>query len=157
MNNPGWSFYGSDFPTRDKLFECQQRMLEQNPDTFYILPHIATNPEDLEYPSKLFDTYKNFVVDLSARIGDLGRQPYTARKFLIKYADRILFGLDGGPDPERYFLSYRFLETDDEYFFYRFESEKIRGRWMIYGVFLPDDVLKKIYYDNTVRVLGSLK
>ena len=156
LENPRWSFCGPEFPLREKLFECQQKMLEQNPDTRYILPHIASNPEDLGYVSYLLDTYKNFVVDTSARIGDLGRQPYAARKFLIKYADRILYGLDSTPTPEAYTTSFRFFETDDEYFSDRGETSKVLRRWMIYGVFLPDDVLQKIYHDNTIKVLGKL-
>ena len=154
--NTRWHFYGSDFPAHAKLMECQEKMLTKNPDTFFILPHIACTPEDLDYASKLLDTYKNIVFDTSARINDLGRQPYTARKFFIKYADRLLWGQDGAPEHERYIISFRFLETDDEYFYFRTENTKARGRWMIYGLFLPDDVLKKIYYDNTVRVMGKL-
>ena len=155
--SPHWSFYGPEFPSRDKLLECQQKMLEKNPHTRYILPHIASNPEDLEYVSHLFDTYSNFVVDTSARVGDLGRQPYAARKFMIKYADRILYGLDAPPNREMYTISFRFFETDDEYFNDRGESSDIPRRWMIYGIYLPDDVLKKIYHDNTVKVFGELE
>jgi len=155
--NPHWSFYGPDFPTREVLFECQQKMLEKNKNTSYVLPHIASNPEDLEYVSRLLDTYDNFVVDTSARIGDLGRQPYAARRFLVKYADRVLYGLDTTPGVEQYVTTFRFFETDDEYFNDRPETSAALRRWMIYGVFLPDDVLRKIYYDNAVRVLGELE
>jgi len=156
LNRPNWHFYGPEFPTRDKLFECQRKLLENNPHTTFILPHVASNPEDLEYVSKLMDSYSNFVVDMSARVGDLGRQPYSARKFFIKYADRILFGLDGTPTAELYKISFRFLETDDEYFSYRLETGKMIARWMIYGIFLPDDVLKKVYYENAIRILGQI-
>ncbi len=154
--HPDWSFYGPGFPTRDKLFGCQRRMLEKNPQTRFILPHIASCPEDLEYVSGLLDTYKNFSVDMSARVGDLGRQPYTSRRFLVNYADRVLFGLDGDIEPQRYTISFRFLETDDEYFDYRQPGHNIISRWMVYGVFLPDDVLQKIYHENALRLLGSI-
>ena len=154
--HPDWSFYGPEFPTREELFACQRNMLEKNPRTRFILPHIASSPEDLEHVSKLLDTYSNFTVDISARIGDLGRQPYSARKFLIKYADRVLFGLDGGIQSQRYIILFRFLETDDEYFDYREPGHNIISRWMVCGVFLPDDVLKKIYYQNALKVLGKV-
>ncbi len=95
----------------------------------------------------------NFYIDIAARIAELGRQPYTARRFFIDYADRILFGLDAGPSPEDYRIAYRFLETDDEYFAYSPEPIPPQGRWRIYGLHLPDHVLKKVYHDNAQRIL----
>jgi predicted TIM-barrel fold metal-dependent hydrolase len=99
------------------------------------------------------DTCPNFYVDISARIGELGRQPYTARRFFVEYSDRILFGSDFGPDLEAYRLAYRFLETDDEYFNYSLGAIPQQGRWYVYGVNLSDDVLKKIYYSNAEKLL----
>jgi predicted TIM-barrel fold metal-dependent hydrolase len=93
-------------------------------------------------------------VDISARISELGRQPYTSRRFFLDYADRILFGTDMGPDPEAYRVYYRFLETDDEYFDYGPAEIPSQGRWQIYGLFLPDEVLEKVYYRNVRRVLS---
>ncbi len=77
-----------------------------------------------------------------------------ARKFLIQYQDRILFGSDMGPDLDAYRLNYRFLETDDEYFNYNTGEIPQQGRWYVHGVYLPDEVLKKIYSENAKRVLG---
>jgi predicted TIM-barrel fold metal-dependent hydrolase len=105
--------------------------------------------------SALLDRCPNFYIDISARIAELGRQPYTARRFFIDYADRILFGSDAGPDLATYRISYRFLETDDEYFNYSLQEPPSQGRWRIYGLYLPDDVLKKIYFQNAERVLPS--
>ena len=109
---------------------------------------------DLLDVGALLDRCPNFYIDTSARIGELGRQPYTARRFFIQYADRILFGSDMGPDIDAYRIFYRFLETDDEYFNYSTEDIPPQGRWYVYGLFLPDEVLKKVYSENAKRVLG---
>jgi predicted TIM-barrel fold metal-dependent hydrolase len=95
----------------------------------------------------------NFYIDISARLGELGRQPYSARNFFIQYQDRILFGSDMGPDLDAYRLSYRFLETDDEYFNYNTSEVPAQGRWYVCGLYLPEDVLKKVYAENARRVL----
>ncbi|GBL19864.1 hypothetical protein EMGBS3_15700 [Anaerolineaceae bacterium] len=84
----------------------------------------------------------------------MGRQPYSARRFFVQHADRILFGTDQGPDVPGYQLYYRFLETDDEYFDYGTGAVPGQGRWQVYGLHLPDDVLEKIYNGNARRVLG---
>jgi predicted TIM-barrel fold metal-dependent hydrolase len=86
----------------------------------------------------------------------LGRQPYTARRFFLDHADRILFGTDMGPDPETYRIYYRFLETDDEYFNYGTEPVPGQGRWYIYGLHLPDDVLEKVYHLNAERLIPGV-
>jgi len=82
-----------------------------------------------------------------ARISELGRQPYTARKFFLKYQDRVMFGTDTTPRREAYYTYYRFLETDDEYFDCASGHHR-QGFWMIYGVFLPKDVLEKLYHKS---------
>jgi len=102
--------------------------------------------------AKLLDRYPNLSVDISARAAELGRQPYTARKFFLHYADRILFGADLLPDVEMYRLYYRFLETADEYFEYPSHASR-QGRWNIYGLFLPADVLEKVYRANALKLL----
>jgi hypothetical protein len=95
-------------------------------------------------------------VDIDARISELGRQPYTARKFFIKYQDRILFGTDTRPKRDAYRIYYRFLETDDEYFDCS-ASHHRQGFWNIYGIFLPPDVLEKVYRTNAERILFGLQ
>jgi predicted TIM-barrel fold metal-dependent hydrolase len=104
-------------------------------------------------------------VEMGARIGELGRQPRTSRKFFEKYQDRILFGTDAVPPPagdqypqqvlkdEMFQIYYRFLETEDEYFEYAPARVPPQGRWRIYGLGLPDGILKKVYEDNAVRLL----
>jgi predicted TIM-barrel fold metal-dependent hydrolase len=96
-------------------------------------------------------------VDISARIGELGRQPYTARRFFLRYADRILFGSDMGPYPEAYRIIYRFLETEDEYFNYNTGPIPQQGRWYVYGLNLPDEVLKQVYFQNANRILNQVQ
>jgi hypothetical protein len=94
-------------------------------------------------------------VVISARIAELGRQPYTARRFFLHHADRILFGLDLGPDVEAYRIAYRFLESDDEYFNYDTREIPSQGRWRVCGLFLPDDVLAKVYNRNAEGIFGT--
>jgi predicted TIM-barrel fold metal-dependent hydrolase len=103
----------------------------------------------------MMDRYPNFNTDISARIAELGRAPYSAREWFIKYADRILFGTDSGPSLETYQVHFRFLETADEYFSYSPHSPigGGQGRWNIYGLSLPDEVLRKVYHDNAARLL----
>ena len=102
----------------------------------------------------MLDEFPNYFIDISARLGELGRQPYTARKFFIQYQDRILFGSDMGPNPSDYRLYYRFLETDDEYFNYNTSEVPLQGRWYVCGLYLPDEVLSKVYAENAKKVLG---
>ena len=155
--HPDWSFYGDGFPTRSELLEQRNRVIARHPNTLFIGAHVANNAEDLHEVSGWLDRYPNLFVELASRIGELGRQPYTARKFLIKYQDRVLFGTDG-PWPEtRLHLYWRFLETEDEYFPYSEKAFPPQGFWQIYGLFLPDDVLEKIYYRNSFRVVVGLE
>ena len=90
---PGWSFHGSHF-TKWELLEQRNRMIARHPRTTFLLPHVANLPENLAAVGQLLDAHPNVVIDFSARIDELGRQPYTARDFFLRYQDRILFGLD---------------------------------------------------------------
>ena len=96
-------------------------------------------------------------VEISSRIAELGRQPYTARKFFIKYADRIMFGTDGPRPAARLLPHWRFLETSDEYFPYAENPFPPQGFWNIYGLHLPDHVLRKVYFENAVRLIPGVK
>jgi predicted TIM-barrel fold metal-dependent hydrolase len=154
---PGWSFQGSHFSKWD-LLEQRNRMIAAHPDTTFLLPHMANLPEDLASVGRLLDQFPNVVIDFSARIDELGRQPYTARDFFIHYQDRVLFGLDMPVSSEAYRCYYRFLETRDEYFDYpdyigRFG---VYTRWKLYGLHLPDEVLAKLYYKNAQRVIPGV-
>jgi predicted TIM-barrel fold metal-dependent hydrolase len=151
--HPNWLFHGDKFPSREELLNQRNRVIAKHPKTTFIGAHFGNNPEDLETVGKWLDQYPNFYVDIDARISELGRQPYSARRFFLKYQDRIMFGTDTRPDAQAYRLYYRFLETDDEYFDTA-ESHHRQGFWMIYGIFLPKPVLEKIYHTNAARLLG---
>ena len=151
--NPNWAFPSPPFPAFMTILEGLARVISRHPQTTFIGAHVGCYAENLEWVGALLDRCPNFHVDISARIGELGRQPYSARKFFLRYSDRILFGLDGGPSPEAYRLSYRFLETDDEYFNYNAGDIPMQGRWYIYGLHLPEDVLQKVYRLNAEKIL----
>jgi predicted TIM-barrel fold metal-dependent hydrolase len=154
--NPGWVFGGGKYPAREELLAQLERVIAGHPKTTFISTHFGNNAEDLGAVAQQLDKYPNMYVDIDARISELGRQPYTTRRFMLKYQDRVMFGTDTYPDREAYRIYYRFLETDDEYFDPQ-KSHHLQGFWMIYGVFLPKDVLAKVYYKNADRLLNMSK
>lgn len=149
--HPDWSFHGSQTLKTD-LLEQRNRVFARHPQTTFVGAHLAESGENLAYLTQLLDTHPNLYVDISARTPELGRQPYAARAFMLKYADRILFGTDLPPAIDMYRLYYRFLETADEYFEYPSHASR-QGRWNIYGLYLPQDVLRKIYRENALKLL----
>jgi predicted TIM-barrel fold metal-dependent hydrolase len=151
--HPDWSFYGAQYTySKPELLEQLSHVIARHPKTTFVGAHIFECSENLAYVAKLLDLYPNLSVDISSRTAELGRQPYTARNFFIKYADRIIFGTDLLPDVEMYRLYYRFLETADEYFEYPSHSSR-QGRWNVCGLFLPEDVLEKVYRGNALKLL----
>jgi predicted TIM-barrel fold metal-dependent hydrolase len=155
-SNPGWLFYGGPFPKRQDLLDQLHRVIAKHPKTTFINTHFGNNAEDLASVADKLDRYPNMFIDIDARISELGRQPYTARKFFLKYQDRILFGTDTPPRREAYRTYYRFLETDDEYFDSS-PSHHRQGFWNIYGLYLPPEVLEKVYRTNAERILYGLQ
>ncbi len=161
--HPDWSFHGKDFPSNRELQEARRNVMRRHPHTQFICLHVA-DAEDLPYVSECLDEHSNMSVDIAARIGELGRQPRTARKFLDKYQDRVVFGTDASSSefnaPQQLFgdalyeIYYRFLETEDEYFDYAPAAIPPQGRWKIYGLGLTDPILRKIYYENSARLLN---
>lgn len=154
--NPHWLFHGAKFPRRQHLLDALHRVIARHPKTTFINTHFGNNAEDLASVGAALDKYPNMYIDIDARISELGRQPYTARRFFLKYQDRILFGTDTRPKREAYRIYYRFLETDDEYFDCA-ASHHRQGFWPIYGIFLPPEVLEKVYRGNARRVVYGLK
>ena len=162
-NHPDWSFHGKDFPSNAEILEARNRVLARHPRTQFIVLHVGNDAENLPYVSECMDRFPNMYVETGARIGELGRQPRMSRKFFEKYQDRILFGTDAVPNgtdtPQQVFtdklyeIYYRFLETEDEYFDYAPARVPPQGRWRIYGLGLPDEILKKVYYENAARLL----
>jgi predicted TIM-barrel fold metal-dependent hydrolase len=153
---PDWQFPSPPFPPFISILEGLARLVARHPETNFIGAHVGCYAENLGWVSDLLDRCSNFFVDISARIGELGRQPYSARRFFIKYSDRILFGSDFGPDLDSYRIAYRFLETNDEYFNYSAALYPLQGRWHVSGIYLPEDVLKKIYHGNAARIYRHL-
>ena len=151
--HPNWLFFGDKFPKREDILAQLHRVIERHPKTTFVNTHFGNNAEDLAAVGEKLDKYPNMLVDFDARISELGRAPYSARRFFVKYQDRILFGTDTTPRRDAFRIYYRFLETDDEYFNCA-ASHHLQGFWMIYGLYLPDDVLEKIYHKNAERVLG---
>lgn len=155
--NPEWIFYGEGFFSFEEHMAMQETLLQRHPETTFIIAHTGSCSEDLGFVGRLMSCYPNMMIDIAARINELGRQPYTARKFFMEYQDRVLFGTDyiAGQDPQDLYPYYfRFLETFDEYFDYGPQDEAgTMGRWKIYGIGLPDDVLEKVYHLNAERVL----
>jgi predicted TIM-barrel fold metal-dependent hydrolase len=163
-NHPDWSFHGKDFPSNAELLEARNRMIARHPKTQFIVLHVGNFSENLANVAQNMDRFPNMSVDIAARIGELGRQPRTARAFFERYQDRILFGTDATPhgdeypqqvfNEQLYEIYYRFLETDDEYFDYAPAKVPPQGRWRIYGINLPDTILRKVYLENSARALG---
>jgi predicted TIM-barrel fold metal-dependent hydrolase len=151
--HPDWAFTSPPFPSFMEIMNAFKNLVMAHPSTVFIGAHVGCYAENLGWVGQMLEDCPNYYIDISARLGELGRQPYSARKFFIKYQDRILFGSDMGPDVDEYRLYYRFLETDDEYFNYNTSEVPVQGRWYVCGLYLPDDVLKKIYTENAHRVL----
>ena len=161
--HPDWSFRGKDFPSNLELQEARNRVVARHPKTQFVVLHVGDS-ENLAYMAELLDRFPNMHVEIGARIGELGRQPRTSRKFFDKYQDRILFGTDAVPrgddTPQQIFgealyeIYYRFLETEDEYFDYAPAPKPPQGRWRIYGIGLPESILRKVYHENAARLLG---
>jgi len=152
--HPDWAFPSPPFPPFLEIVNDFATVVECHPQTTFIGAHVGCYAENLQWVSDLLDRCPNFYVDIAARISELGRQPYTARRFFLRYADRILFGTDMGPSVNTYRIYYRFLETDDEYFPYHATPVPDQGRWNIYGLHLPDDVLEKVYRHNAEKLLS---
>jgi predicted TIM-barrel fold metal-dependent hydrolase len=150
---PDWHFYGPQFPSFERLIETLYHLIELHPGTNFITAHVGCYPENLGFVAQMMDRYPNLYTDIAARIAELGRAPYTARQWFIKYADRILFGTDFTPSAAMYQVHFRFLETFDEYFPYDPGSPiPSQGRWCVYGLNLPDEVLRKVYSENAARL-----
>jgi predicted TIM-barrel fold metal-dependent hydrolase len=152
--HPDWAFTSPPFPSFMEIIRGLKNLVTRHPATRFIGAHVGCYGENLGWVGQMLDECPNYFIDISARLGELGRQPYTARKFFVQYQDRVLFGSDMGPDLDAYRLYYRFLETDDEYFNYNTSEVPGQGRWYVCGLYLPDDVLQKVYYENAKHVLG---
>jgi predicted TIM-barrel fold metal-dependent hydrolase len=154
IEHPDWSFYGPQFPALEQLLEARNRVFAKHPNTTFVSLHMGW-PENLPWVAQMLDQHPNVMVEFGAREAELGRQPRQTREFFLKYQDRIMFGTDNGMEEEMYRNHFRWLETADEYFDYW--GAPAQGRWEIYGIDLPDQVLEKIYHLNAERIFRQFK
>ena len=144
---------GADNPAPwETLIAEQHRMFKKHPKTTFINAHMGWYANNLPKLSQLLDEMPNMNVGIGAIIAELGRQPRQAKAFFIKYQDRILFGKDSWK-PDEFPTYFRVLESADEYFPYH---KKYHAFWAMYGLDLPDEVLKKVYYKNALRIVPGL-
>jgi predicted TIM-barrel fold metal-dependent hydrolase len=142
----------SRFPSFEELMAERDRMFARHPQTRFIAAHMAWSANDLAKLSALLDRLPNLYLDVAAVLYDLGRQPRMAHEFMVKYQDRLLFGKDSY-QPDEYPYYWRVFETNDEYFDY---YRDYHAFWKLYGVGLPDEVLRKLYYQNAMKVTPNL-
>ena len=147
-------FYGdSDFiPPFQEIIEEQHTVFKRHPNTTFINAHFGWMGNDLKKLGAHLDDHPNVMTEFGAVIAELGRQPRAARQFFIDYQDRIMFGKDSY-SKEEFYTYFRILESDDEYFTY---FRKRHTFWKMYGLNLPDEVLRKIYYENALRLFPSI-
>lgn len=136
----------------EQIIAEQHHIFEKHPGTKFINAHLGWYGNDLEKLAALMDKYSNMYSEIGAVIAELGRQPRNAKTFLTKYQDRVMFGKDSW-NPEEYYTYFRVLETADEYFPY---YKRYHAFWRMYGLDLDDEVLRKIYYKNALKVIPNI-
>lgn len=152
VTHPGRKRGPADPEPWEQLIEEQHRMFKKHPQTTFIAAHFGWYPNDLGKLGTLLDAMPNVMIEFGAVIAELGRQPRAARQFFEKYQDRIMFGKDSWV-PEEYVTYFRTLETEDEYFPYH---KKYHAFWRMYGMGLPDGILRKVYYKNALRIIPNI-
>jgi predicted TIM-barrel fold metal-dependent hydrolase len=130
----------------------QHNIFEKHPGTNFINAHMGWYANDLAHLGELMEKYPNMYTEIGAVIAELGRQPRNAKKWFEKYQDRVMFGKDYW-NPVEYHTYFRVLETDDEYFPY---YKKYHAYWKMYGLDLPEEILKKLYYKNALQLIPGL-
>jgi predicted TIM-barrel fold metal-dependent hydrolase len=164
-SNTEGNYYKTGHVTPDVIDRARENMHRKHPQTRFVNAHFAMLYYDMDKVVEFLDKYPNADVEISATVQDLGRAPLLIRKFFLKYQDRILFGSDGDPSrgaAEFWVPHFRFLETYDEHFDHPAQLRSptgapLHGRWRIYGIGLPDDVLRKVYYTNALRYLPAAR
>lgn len=139
-------------PTFEQLMTERNNVFRKHPKTKFVAAHFGWHANDLQRAAKMLDEFPNVTIEAGAILYDLGRQPRAAREFFVKYQDRIMFGKDSF-QPDEYPYYWRVFETADEYFDY---YRDYHATWKMYGMALPDDVLKKVYYKNAVRIFKGM-
>jgi uncharacterized protein len=149
---PDRRYPADQFPRFEELIAERNRMFKKHPKTKFIAAHFAYHANDLGRMAKLFDEMPNVYTEVGAILAELGRQPRAAHDFFVKYQDRILFGKDSF-QPDEFPYYWRVFETSDEYFDY---YRDYHAFWKLYGMGLPDDVLRKLYYQNALKIVPGL-
>jgi len=144
--------YGPGKVTFEQLMTERNNLFRRNPKTTFIAAHFGWHANDLGRAAKLLDEFPNVYLELGAVLYDLGRQPRAAHDFFVKYQDRILFGKDSF-QPDEYPYYWRVFETEDEYFDY---YRDYHAFWKMYGMGLPDNVLRKVYYQNAMKIIPGM-
>jgi len=142
----------SRFPSFEELMAERDRLLARHPNTTWVLAHMGWYTHDLGRLGEIFDANPNVLAEVGAILYDLGRQPRFSREFFERYQDRILFGKDSF-QPQEYPYYWRVFETADEYFDY---YRDYHAFWKLYGMDLPDEVLRKLYYGNALRIIPNM-
>jgi hypothetical protein len=171
-DHPRWWFGDPKrFPPREELLSALERVIARNPGTTFICVHFGNNAEDLDWVDAQLDAHPNMMVDIAARVPEIGRHdPAKVRALFIKHADRILFATDfqvydrmtlgsggSGPPPSEadaidfFRKHWRFFETADRDFAH---MTPIQGDWTISAIDLPAGVLEKIYFSNAERLFA---
>jgi predicted TIM-barrel fold metal-dependent hydrolase len=149
---PGRARPPAKYPPFETLMTERNHLFAKHPKTNFIAAHLGFHGNDLERLGKTLDSLPNMYVDIAAVLAELGRQPYSAHDFLVKYQDRVLMGKDIY-EVNEYKWYFRALETRDEYFEY---YRKRHAFWRIYGFQVPDEVLKKVYYKNALKLVPGI-
>jgi predicted TIM-barrel fold metal-dependent hydrolase len=140
------------YPSFEELSTERDNMMRKHPKTKFVVAHMAWYANDLGKLSQMLDEFPNMYTEVGAVLYDIGRQPRTAHDFFVKYQDRILFGKDSF-QPEEYPYYWRVFETNDDYFDY---YRDYHAFWKLYGIGLPDTVLKKVYYENALKLTPGI-
>ncbi len=142
----------AEYPSWESIMGEQHSVFRKHPETNFINAHLGWLGNDLGRLGELMDELPNMYTEIGAVLAELGRQPRFAREWFIRYQDRVMFGKDSW-NPEEYHTYFRVLETADEYFpYYR----RRHAFWKMYGLDLPDEVLRKLYYENALRVIPGI-
>jgi uncharacterized protein len=150
--HPGRQRTAADPAPWETIIAEAHDMFRKHPETTFINAHLGWYPNDLEKLGEILDALPNLHVEIGAVISELGRQPRMANRFFEKYQDRVLFGKDSY-NPGEYATYFRVLETDDEYFPY---YKRYHAFWRMYGLDLPEEILRKLYYKNALRIIPGL-
>jgi uncharacterized protein len=149
---PGRRYPQDQYPSFEQLMKERDNLFRRHPKTTFVAAHMGWYANDLGKLGKLLDDYPNVYTEMGAVLYDIGRQPRAAHDFFVKYQDRIMFGKDSF-QPEEYPYYWRVFETKDEYFDY---YRHYHAFWKLYGIDLPDSVLRKVYYMNAEKITRGL-